>query len=72
VHAADEPSEPGAGGRALPGEGGTQTAEIVRALRANGWGGYLDVEIFSTVDGFWGLPVDEAARRAHAAARALL
>jgi hypothetical protein len=41
-------------------------------LRTAGWDGYLDVEIFSTPDRFWGLPVEEAARRAHAAARALL
>ena len=27
----------------------------------------MDVEIFSTPDGFWSLPVDEAARRAYAA-----
>ena len=41
------------------------------AFRAAGWDGTLDVEIFSTPDGFWGLPVDEAARRAYAGARAL-
>jgi hypothetical protein len=43
----------------------------VQALRRAGWCGYLDVEVFSTPDRFWGLPVDEAARRAHAAATAL-
>ena len=36
-----------------------------------GWDGALDVEIFSTPELFWGLPVDEAARRAYAAAAAL-
>ncbi len=35
------------------------------------WEGTLDVEIFSTPDGFWALPVDEAARRAYAAVAAL-
>jgi hypothetical protein len=44
----------------------------VEALRACGWDGSLDVEIFSTPEGFWGLPVEEAARRAYAAAAALL
>ena len=41
-----------------------------RSARA-GWDGTLDVEIFSTPDAFWSLPVDEAARRAHAAAATL-
>ncbi|HUG63643.1 MAG TPA: TIM barrel protein [Gaiellaceae bacterium] len=67
LHVADEPAEPGNTDRALPGEGGTRSAEHVAALRAAGWDGYLDVEIFSTPDGFWALPVEEAARRAHAA-----
>jgi sugar phosphate isomerase/epimerase len=71
LHVADDP-----GGdredRVLPGEGGTRSAELVRALRAAGWAGFLDVEIFSTPDRFWSLPVDEAARRAHAAAETLL
>ena len=39
-----------------------------RPSRAAGWDGALDVEIFSTPELFWGLPVDEAARRAHDAA----
>jgi sugar phosphate isomerase/epimerase len=72
LHVADEPAEPGRTDRVLPGEGGTRSAEHVRALVDAGWDGYLDVEIFSTPDRFWGLPVDEAARRAYAAARALL
>jgi sugar phosphate isomerase/epimerase len=72
LHVADEPSEPGRDDRVLPGEGGTRGAEHVRALLDAGWDGYLDVEIFSTQDRFWGLPVDEAARRAFAAARPLL
>ncbi|GIU94721.1 MAG: xylose isomerase [Gaiellaceae bacterium] len=71
LHVADEPSEPGVEGRALPGEGGTRSLEIVRALREAGWDGSLDVEIFSTPDGFWGLAPEEAARRAYAAASAL-
>ncbi len=41
-------------------------------MRAAGFDGYLDIEIFSTPDAFWGLPVDEAARRAAAAARSLI
>jgi sugar phosphate isomerase/epimerase len=72
LHVADEPDEPGRTDRVLPGEGGTRSAEHVRALVDAGWDGYVDVEIFSTPDRFWGLPVDEAARRAYAAARALL
>jgi len=57
--------------RVLPGTGISQTRELVAALAAAGWDGTLDVEIFSTPELFWGLPVDEAARRAHAAAAAL-
>jgi sugar phosphate isomerase/epimerase len=73
VQVADAPAdEPDRGDRVLPGEGSTPTRAIVRALADAGWDGFLDVEIFSTPDRFWGLPVDEAARRAHAAASALL
>lgn len=72
VHVCDLPSDPAQEGRALPGENGTRTRDIVDALRAGGWDGPVDVEIFSTADGFWGLPVDEAARRAHEAALTLL
>ena len=68
LHVADEPPDLTRTDRVLPGEGGTRSAEHVRALKAAGWEGFLDVEIFSTPDRFWGLPVDEAARRAHAAA----
>jgi sugar phosphate isomerase/epimerase len=70
LHVADELPEPLPGLRALPSANG-RSAEIVGALRAAGWNGTLDVEIFSTPDGFWALPVDEAARRAHAAAVSL-
>jgi sugar phosphate isomerase/epimerase len=72
LHVADEPAEPGRTDRVLPGEGGPRSAEHVRALVEAGWEGYLDIEIFSTPDRFWALPVDEAARRAYAAARPLL
>jgi sugar phosphate isomerase/epimerase len=72
LHVADEPSDPGVEGRVLPGEGGTQATAVLRALRDADWDGSVDVEIFSTPEGFWGLPLDEAARRAHAAASALL
>jgi sugar phosphate isomerase/epimerase len=68
LHVADEPDgPPGRTDRVLPGDGGMRSAEHVAALRGAGWDGYLDVEIFSTPEGFWALPVDEAARRAHAA-----
>jgi len=69
LHVAGPPDD---GGRTLPGESGPRERELVAALRAGGWDGSLDVEIFSTPDGFWSLPVEEAARRAYAAARALL
>jgi sugar phosphate isomerase/epimerase len=72
VHVADAPSEPQLAERALPGEGSTPTRRIVETLRDAGWEGYLDVEIFSTPDAFWGLPLDEAVSRAYAAAQALL
>ena len=67
LHVADVPTELDRTDRALPGEGGTRSSDQVAALRAAGWDGYLDVEIFSTPDGFWALPVDEAARQAYAA-----
>ena len=71
LHVADEPAEPERTDRVLPGEGGSRAGEHLAALRAAGWDGYLDVEIFSTPDRFWGLPVAEAARHAHLAAAAL-
>jgi sugar phosphate isomerase/epimerase len=71
LHVADEPSEPSHSDRVLPGEGTKRSAAHVRALVTSGWDGFLDVEIFSTPERFWGLSVDEAARRAHAAASAL-
>lgn len=71
LHVADEPADPDRDDRVLPGECGMRSAEHVRALRDAGWDGFLDVEIFSTPERFWGLPVDEAARRAYAAACAL-
>jgi sugar phosphate isomerase/epimerase len=72
LHVADEAVPPLPGVRVLPGEGRGPTREVVSALRAAGWDGTLDVEIFSTPDAFWSLPVDEAARRAHAAVSALV
>ena len=71
LHVAEHPTD-ASEGRALPGEGVGRTREIVDTLRRAGWDGWLDVEIFSTPEGFWGLPPDEAARRAYAAASALL
>ena len=70
VHVSDWPSLDRTD-RVLPGEGISQTRELVQALHAAGWDGALDVEIFSTPELFWGLPLDEAARRAHSAAAAL-
>lgn len=67
LHVADEPPDLERTDRVLPGEGGTRSAEQARALIEAGWSGYLDVEIFSSPDRFWSLPVDEAARRAYAA-----
>jgi sugar phosphate isomerase/epimerase len=71
LHVAEHTAD-GSEGRALPGEGLGRCREVVDALRAAGWDGWLDVEIFSTPAGFWGLSPDEAARRAHAAALALV
>jgi sugar phosphate isomerase/epimerase len=71
VHVADWPSFD-RGDRVLPGEGVCRVRDLVGALAEAGWDGALDVEIFSTPELFWGLPVAEAARRAHAAAVALL
>ncbi len=71
LHVADEPAEPGRTDRVLPGEGGSRSAAHVAALRNASWDGYLDVEIFSTPEGFWALPPEEAARRAFAAAARL-
>jgi sugar phosphate isomerase/epimerase len=71
LHVADEPAEPGREDRVLPGEGGTRSAEQVRAVLEAGWTGFLDVEIFSTPERFWGLPPAEAATLAHAAIAAL-
>jgi sugar phosphate isomerase/epimerase len=71
LHVADEPAEAGREDRVLPGEGGVRSTEHVRAVVDAGWDGFLDVEIFSTPERFWALPVDEAARRAHAAVSAV-
>lgn len=72
VHVSDWPAEAGRTDRVLPGEGASRTRELVDALALSGWDGPLDVEIFSEPERFWGLPVDEAARRAHAAIAALV
>jgi sugar phosphate isomerase/epimerase len=72
VHVADWPAEEGRTDRVLPGEGMSHTKELIQALALSGWEGYLDVEIFSDPDRFWALPVDEAARRAHAAVASML
>jgi sugar phosphate isomerase/epimerase len=54
--------------RALPGEGRSRTAELLRVLHDAGWRGAWDVEIFGDPDqpdSLWSLDVDTAARRAH-------
>jgi len=71
VHVSDWPASD-RGDRVLPGEGISRTRELVDALAAAGWDGALDVEIFSTPELFWSLPAAEAARRAYAAASALI
>ncbi len=70
MHVADVPAD-GSPGRWLPGTNGDRTRELVEAARAGGWEGTLDVEIFSAPDGFWALPVAEAASRAYDAVRQL-
>ena len=58
-----------------PRKGGNTEILLKKALMplaAAGWDGALDVEIFSTPELFWGLPAAEAARRAYAAASALI
>ncbi len=70
LHVSDWPS-PDRTDRVLPGEGISRTRDLVQTLAAVGWDGPLDVEIFSTQELFWGLPVAEAASRAYAAAAAL-
>jgi sugar phosphate isomerase/epimerase len=72
VHISDWPAEPGRTDRLLPGEGDSGTRALIEALDLAGFSGSLDVEIFSEPERFWGLPVDEAARRAYAAASALV
>jgi sugar phosphate isomerase/epimerase len=68
LHVADMPKQIGRTDRVLPGEGGTRSAALASALLGAGWNnGFLDVEIFSTPQRFWGLPVDEAAISAHSA-----
>jgi sugar phosphate isomerase/epimerase len=70
LHVADK-FEPGDTSRLLPGEGRTRPDRVLELVRATGFDGYIDLEIFSTPDAFWGLPADEAARRAHRALSAL-
>jgi len=56
----------------LPGEGMTRPEQLTALLSAGGFDGYADIESFSTPEEFGGLPVDEAARPAAAAARSLM
>ena len=70
LHVADRPSAD-RDDRVLPGEVGSRTADFVATLRRAGWDGSIDVEIFSSDERFWGVPLDEAAQQAYAAAAAL-
>lgn len=70
LHVADRPAAD-RDDRVLPGEAGPRAQAFVDALHRAGWDGSIDVEIFSDPAHFWGLTVDDAARRAHAAAAAL-
>jgi sugar phosphate isomerase/epimerase len=70
LHVADKLA-PGAPGRLLPGEGMTRPDRVLELVLATGFDGYVDIEIFSTPEAFWGLSPDEAARRAHRALTAL-
>ena len=73
LHVASWPGEPDRTDRELPDAAAGPTRELVEVMRSHPccWRGSLDVEIFSTPDGFWSLTVDEAARRAYAAVVAL-
>jgi sugar phosphate isomerase/epimerase len=69
VHVADRFAV-GRDDRALPGEGVSRTAELMRLLHDAGWRGAWDVEIFGDPnhpDSLWSLDVEAAARRAHEA-----
>jgi sugar phosphate isomerase/epimerase len=76
VHICDrrEPTR-GWADRALPGEGGANVPDILRALDAAGWDGLYDIEIFSDdgtfgnayPDSFWAAPAEETLARARAA-----
>lgn len=76
VHICDrrEPTR-GWADRALPGDGGANVPDILRALDAAGWDGLYDIEIFSDdgtfgnayPDSFWAAPAEETLARARAA-----
>jgi sugar phosphate isomerase/epimerase len=69
VHVADW-FDGGRGDRALPGEGVSRTAELMRILHEAGWRGAWDVEIFGDperADSLWSLHPQRAAQRAYAA-----
>jgi sugar phosphate isomerase/epimerase len=76
VHVCDrrEPTR-GWADRALPGEGGANVPDILRALDTAGWDGLYDIEIFSDdgtfgaeyPDSFWAAPAEETLARARAA-----
>ena len=53
LHVADKLA-PGAPGRLLPGEGMTRPDRVLELVLATGFDGYVDIEIFSTPEAFWG------------------
>jgi sugar phosphate isomerase/epimerase len=73
LHVASWPLEPDRTDRELPHVNSGRTRGLIDAMRSHPccWTGSLDVEIFSTPDGFWALPPEEAARRAYASVSAL-
>lgn len=76
VHICDyrEPTR-GWADRALPGDGGANAPDILRALDAAGWDGLYDIEIFSDdgtfgnayPDSYWAAPAEETLARAREA-----
>jgi sugar phosphate isomerase/epimerase len=73
LHVASWPLEPDRTDRELPDVNPERTKRLIDVVRSHPccWQGSLDVEIFSTPDGFWALPPGEAARRAYASLSAL-
>jgi sugar phosphate isomerase/epimerase len=73
LHVASWPLKPDRTDRELPDVNSGRTKGLIDVMRSHPccWNGSLDVEIFSTPDGFWALPPEEAARKAYASISAL-